>query len=167
MKRSWNWSLWIGFLFALAGFLSYTFFAQFPVTRDFPRANLLLFAGGGIFLLLGLFRAFGKAQVYRGKVFGPILATLRILMFGFFSYVFFYQLRQMPPSTGAPRVGQKAPKAEAIRRYDLLHGGAGPKSTNIARPAEFFIDPSGTIRWVKSDRKHCCSCASRTGAKRI
>ena len=48
-------------------------------------------------------------QVYRGKVFGPILATLGILMFGFFSYVFFYQLRQVPPSTGAPRVGQKAP----------------------------------------------------------
>ncbi len=95
--------------FALAGFLSYTFFAQFPVTRDFPWANLLLFAAGGIFLVLGLFRAFGKAQVYRGKVFGPILATLGILMFGFFSYVFFYQLRQVPPSTGAPRVGQKAP----------------------------------------------------------
>ena len=109
VKRSWNWSLWIGFLFALAGFLSYTFFAQFPVTLDFPWANLLLFAAGGIFLVLGLFRAFRKAQVYRGKLFGPILATLGILMFGFFSYVFFYQLRQVPPSTGAPRVGQKAP----------------------------------------------------------
>jgi len=109
MKQRWNWSLWIGFLFALAGFLSYTFFAQFPVTRDFPWANLLLFAAGGIFLVLGLLRAFGKAQVYRGKVFGPILATLGMLMFGFFSYVFFYQLRQVPPSTGAPLVGQKAP----------------------------------------------------------
>ena len=109
MKRSWNWSLWIGFLFALAGFLSYTFFAQFPVTGDFPWANILLFAAGGIFLVLGLFRAFGKAQVYRGKLFGPIFAMLGILMFGFFSYVFFYQLRQVPPSTGAPRVGQKAP----------------------------------------------------------
>ena len=109
MKQRWNWSLWIGFLFALAGFLSYTFFAQFPVTRDFPWANLLLFAAGGIFLVLGLFRAFGKAQVYRGKVFGPILAALGILIFGFFSYAFFYQLRQVPPSTGAPRVGQKVP----------------------------------------------------------
>jgi hypothetical protein len=109
MKRSWNWSLWIGFLFTLAGFFSYTFFAQFPVTRDFPWANLLLFAAGGIFLVLGLFRAFGKTRFYRGKIFGPILATLGILMFGLFSYVFFYQLRQVPPSTGAPRVGQKAP----------------------------------------------------------
>jgi peroxiredoxin len=35
-----------------------------------------------------------------------------------------------------------------IRRYDLLHRGAGPNHTDIARPAEFLIDSSGTIRWV-------------------
>jgi AhpC/TSA family len=109
-KKSWNLSLWIGFLLVLAGFLSYTFFAQFPITRDFPWANLLLFAMGGNLLVLGLFRAFGKTQVYRGKIFGPILVTLGILMFAFFSYVFFYVLRQVPPSTGAPRVGQRAPE---------------------------------------------------------
>ena len=109
-RKSWNWSLWVGFLLALAGFLSYTFFAQFPTTRDLPWANLFLFGVGGILLVLGLFRAFGKAQVYRGKIFGPILAALAILMFGLFSYVFFYELRQVPPSTGAPRVGQKAPE---------------------------------------------------------
>jgi len=108
-KKSWNWSLWIGFLFVLAGFLTYTFFAQFPITRDFPWANLLLFAVGGILLVMGLFRAFGRPQMYRGKIFGPILATLGVLMFGLFSYVLFYELRQLPPSTGAPRVGQRAP----------------------------------------------------------
>jgi hypothetical protein len=108
-KRSWNWSLWIGFLFVVAGFLSYAFFAQFPVTRDFPWANFLLFTTGGILLVLGLFRAFGKPRAYRGKISGPIFAVLAICMFGFFSYVFFYVLRQVPPSTGAPRVGQKAP----------------------------------------------------------
>jgi len=37
---------------------------------------------------------------------------------------------------------------EVIRRYDLLHPGAGPKGTNIARPAEFLVDASGTIKWV-------------------
>jgi AhpC/TSA family len=108
-KKSWNWILWVGFLLALTGFFSYTFFAQFPITRDFPWANLLLFTVGGILLVLGLFRAFGKPRVYRGKILGPILAVLGILMFGFFSYVFFYVLRNVPPSTGAPRVGQKAP----------------------------------------------------------
>ena len=40
------------------------------------------------------------------------------------------------------------PKAEVIRRYDLLHRDAGPKGRDIARPAEFLIDPSGTTRWV-------------------
>jgi len=110
MKRNWNWSIWIGFLFALAGFFSYTFFAQFPVTPDFPWANLLLFATGEILFVLGLFRAFGKARAYRGKIFGPILAVLGVLMFGFFAYIMFYELRQVPPSTGAPRVGEKAPE---------------------------------------------------------
>ena len=110
VKKNWNWSLWVGFLFVLAGFLSYAFFAQFPLTRDFPWANLLLFAVGGILLVLGLFRAFGKPRVYRGKILGPILAILGLCMFGFFSYVFFYVLREVPPSTGAPRVGQKAPE---------------------------------------------------------
>jgi len=38
--------------------------------------------------------------------------------------------------------------AEVIRRYDLLHRGAGPKGTDIARPAEFYIDATGTVRWV-------------------
>ena len=40
------------------------------------------------------------------------------------------------------------PKAEVIRRYDLLHRGAGPGGKDIARPAEFLIDSSGIIRWV-------------------
>ena len=40
------------------------------------------------------------------------------------------------------------PKAEATRRYALLHAGHGPGGTDIPRPAEILIDPSGTIRWV-------------------
>ena len=40
------------------------------------------------------------------------------------------------------------PKAETIRRYDLLHAGAGVNGQDIARPAEFLVDSSGTVRWV-------------------
>jgi hypothetical protein len=110
-RKRWNWSLWIGFLFVLAGLLSYSFFfARFPVTRDFPWANLLLFAAGGILLVVGLIRAFGRPNAYRGKIFGSILAVLSALMFALFSYVIFYELRQVPGSTGAPQVGQKAPE---------------------------------------------------------
>ena len=110
MKRKWNWPLWVGFVVAIAGFFSYTFFVQFPVTRDFPWANLALFAVGGILLLLGLVRAFGRSQHYRGKVFGSIFGVIALCAFAFFSYIAFYVLRQVPPSTGAPRVGQKAPE---------------------------------------------------------
>ena len=40
------------------------------------------------------------------------------------------------------------PKTEAIRTYDLVHAGAGEGGRDIARPAEFLIDNSGTVRWV-------------------
>ena len=40
------------------------------------------------------------------------------------------------------------PKAEVIRRYGVLHPGAGPKDQDIARPAEFLVDSTGTVRWV-------------------
>ena len=40
------------------------------------------------------------------------------------------------------------PKADVIRRYDLLHAGAGIEGQDIARPAEFLLDSSGTVQWV-------------------
>ena len=40
------------------------------------------------------------------------------------------------------------PKAETIRRYDLVHAGAGEDGQDIARPAEFLVDSTGTVRWV-------------------
>jgi peroxiredoxin len=41
------------------------------------------------------------------------------------------------------------PNAKVIRRYDVLHPGAGPKGADIARPAEFLIDSNGrVVRWV-------------------
>jgi peroxiredoxin len=40
------------------------------------------------------------------------------------------------------------PKAQVIRRYDVLHRGAGPKGADIARPAEFLIDSNRIVRWV-------------------
>ena len=39
-------------------------------------------------------------------------------------------------------------KAEVIRRYDVLHPGAGPKSKDIARPAEFYVDADGVVQWL-------------------
>ena len=39
------------------------------------------------------------------------------------------------------------PKAEVIRRYNLLHQGAGVDGKDIARPAEFLVDTTGIVRW--------------------
>ena len=110
MRRKWNWAIWVGFVVAVGGLVSYEFFAQFPITRDFPWANLLLFGIGAALLLVGLFRAFGRPQLYRGKVFGSILTAIALLLFAFFSYEIFYFLKQVPLSAQAPRVGQKAPE---------------------------------------------------------
>lgn len=40
------------------------------------------------------------------------------------------------------------PKAETIRQYGVLHPKGGEEGKDIARPAEFLVDASGTIRWV-------------------
>jgi peroxiredoxin len=39
------------------------------------------------------------------------------------------------------------PKLEVIGRYDLVHADNPATGADIARPADFLIDPSGTIRW--------------------
>jgi hypothetical protein len=110
MKRSWNWALWTGFLFVIAGFLTYPLFILFPVTRDFPWANFLFLFVGAILLGVGLVRAFGKPKLYRGKIFGSIFAVSSLCTIALFSYLVFYELRQVPASAGAPRVGQSAPE---------------------------------------------------------
>jgi peroxiredoxin len=61
-----------------------------------------------------------------------------------------------PPETSrtlAQQAGYTFPllsdrNAETIRRYDLVHAGAGEHGQDIARPAEFLVDSSGTVRWV-------------------
>jgi len=36
-----------------------------------------------------------------------------------------------------------------IRRYGILHKGAGQGGHDVARPAEFLVDRSGVVRWRK------------------
>jgi hypothetical protein len=138
MKRKWNWSIWVGFVVAVTGLFSYEFFARFPITRDFPWANFLLFGIGLALLVVGLFRAFGRPQVYRGKIFGSILAVIAVLCVAFFSYVIFYVLHQVPASAGAARVGQRAPdfflldqNGNPVGLGDLLRGPSGPKAVAL------------------------------------
>jgi hypothetical protein len=91
----------------------------------------LLFGIGAALLIVGLFRAFGRPQRYRGKVFGSIFSAIAFLFFAFFCYEVFYVLRQVPASSSAPRVGQKAPdfilldqSGKPVGLGDLLSGSS-------------------------------------------
>ena len=110
-KRRWNWRIWTGLLLALAAIPGYfLFFARFPVTRDVPWVSWLMFALAIWLLWMGVGRAFANSGVYRGKIAGPIVAVLSLGAAGFFGYATLYASRQLPPSAGAPRVGEKAPE---------------------------------------------------------
>ena len=68
VKRSWNPALWAGFLLTVAAFLSYVLvFYRYPITRDVPWVNWILFAAAMLLLVGGLRRAFGNHNSIVGK----------------------------------------------------------------------------------------------------
>ena len=40
-------------------------------------------------------------------------------------------------------------KAQLIHQWDLVHPHAGIDGVDVARPAEYLLDSTGKIRWVK------------------
>src|SRR2546423_8386963 len=110
--RRLNWPLWVGFLLTLGAFLSYFFiFVQWPITRDFPWANLLLFVLAAVFHFLGFRRGFAsdRAHPARSKTVTTIVGLLSVIVFGLFVFTIFIAARWLPASHGAPQVGQRAP----------------------------------------------------------
>lgn len=110
-KLLWNWPVWLGFLFSLLAFTSYSLvFARFPATRNVPWVNFLLFGVSAAFLVFGLKRMLGGAQSVLGKMVSSILIFLSISIFWVFCFVIFHATKQLPASTGAPKIGQNAPE---------------------------------------------------------
>jgi len=141
-KPGWNWLLWTGFVLSVIAFLSYfALFVEFSSTRNFPWANFLLFAIAGGLLAVGIRRAFRRPQLYRGKIFGPILAGMSALVFGFFVFAIFVAGRDMPSAATAPRTGARAPDFtltdsdnKPVSLANLLSepiGGAAPKGVML------------------------------------
>jgi hypothetical protein len=109
--KNFNWQILAGFLLCIFAFLSYSFFfVNFPVTRDFPWANLVLFGIAIVLLFFGIRRSFAPGRSLVSKIIGPILAALSVMVFAFFILSIFVLSRQLPASAGAPKVGQKAPE---------------------------------------------------------
>jgi len=110
--RRFNWPLWVGFLLTLAAFFTYfAVFVWFPVTRDFPWANLVLFVIAGLLLFVGVRRGFAADRPHptRSKIVTSIVGLLGLAVFAFFVFAIFISARWLPASTGAPHVGQRAP----------------------------------------------------------
>jgi hypothetical protein len=138
-KLRWNWPVWLGFVLSIVAFVSYFLvFARFPVTRDVPWANFLLFGAGAAFLWAGLRRVPGRAQPLRGKIVSSIVTLLSVAIFGVFCFVIFHATRQLPASLESPKIGQKAPEF-ALRD---THGNLVSLSTLLSTP----LDPSSPSR---------------------
>lgn len=109
-KLRWNWPAWAGLLLSVLAFVSYfVVFARFPLTRNVPWANFLLFGAAVLLLVAGLKRGFTGAGSLGGKLVSSVLALLSLSILGAFCFVVFRGTRQLPASHGAPAVGQKAP----------------------------------------------------------
>ena len=107
-----NWPLWVGFLLSLVAFFTYVLvFVWFPVTRDFPWANLLIFLGATVLLVIGLRRGFASDRPHpiRSKIISTIVGFLGFAIFALFVFGFFVFARWLPASKGAPQVGQRVP----------------------------------------------------------
>jgi hypothetical protein len=145
-KRRSNWLPWLGFLTSVIAFVSYfLFFFQFPVTRDVPWVNYLLFALAALLLAIGLRRAYAQTSLYSGRISGPILATLSAAVLGVFCFTVLVESRRLPASNEAPRVGQKAPpfslpdiNGKTVSLSDL-------RSTPIDAPAGSKHAPKGVL----------------------
>jgi hypothetical protein len=111
MKRNPNGLLWAGFLLSLVAFVSYPLlFFRYPITRDVPWVNFLLFGAAAVLLAVGLRRAFLPAPTHRGRIAGPILTALSVAVIALFCFGVLVGSRRLPASPGAPKVGQQAPE---------------------------------------------------------
>jgi hypothetical protein len=109
--RKLNWPIWLGLAISILAFLSYPLlFVNWESTRDFPWANLVLFAVGAVFIAIGIRRAFAPGRRVISKVISAIVAALSALVLVMFIFMAFVAARWLPPSTNAPQVGQKAPE---------------------------------------------------------
>ena len=109
--RRLNWPIWLGFGLSVFAFFSYPLvFVNWASTRDFPWANLALFAIADISIAIGIRRAFAPGRRVLSKIVSAIVAVLSGLVLVAFIFVAFVASRSLPPSVNAPQVGQKAPE---------------------------------------------------------
>jgi hypothetical protein len=108
-QRHKNTAPWWGFLFALGAIgCNIAFFVSPPLQGALPLLSLLFAVLALVFLATGLWRAFGQAPIYRGKVLSVVLTVISLFPLGLSMFAF-VKARELPSSTAAPQVGQRVP----------------------------------------------------------
>jgi hypothetical protein len=109
VERRRNRAPWVAFLLVLCAIaLNMGMFFGMPGDRIIPLLSLLLGLAALALSAIGAKRAFGQPQVYGGKVSSSIFAFLAIAICALMTFGWI-QSRALPPGSGAPQVGQKAP----------------------------------------------------------
>ena len=109
MKRL-NWKIWAGFVLSFIAAFSYPFvFVRWPITREVPWVNLILFAIALGLLFFGLRRAFKPDKRIVSKIFSSLAAVVGVALLAGLLFVIYVMGSWLPPSSDAPQVGQKAP----------------------------------------------------------
>lgn len=98
-----------------------------------PWISLALPLMGLVFCFVGLKRAFGKPEIFRGKVAGSIL-TVGSVLFVAVSVMGFMFARALPASAHAPQVGQKVP--------DFTLNNASGQPVSLSALLSTPIDPA-------------------------
>jgi hypothetical protein len=87
---------------------NFVFFVNPPLQAALPWVSLGFAVAALIALLFGLWLAFARSQVYRGKALSVVLGVLTLMFSGASLFAFFHA-RALPGSKNAPQIGQKAP----------------------------------------------------------
>jgi flagellar basal body-associated protein FliL len=110
IERRRNWAPWVGLLLALAAVLANAgFFLRVPGEKAIPWISLALAIVALLCAVVGITRAFRQPQVYGGKVASSILGVVSLAICGLTVFMHVHA-RDLPASTAAPQVGQKAPE---------------------------------------------------------
>ena len=139
MAKAWNWRLWVGFMIGLLAPFGY--FSLFEITKLAVWIALLLFVVAIVLLIGGLKRAYSAPEAYRGKIAGPTLTAITVLIIGLFGFTLVQMKKAYPVAGNAPRVGQKAPeflltdsKGAPVRLTELLSSPLGGTSAGARTP---------------------------------
>jgi hypothetical protein len=108
MKPKWNWRLWAGFTVSVLALVIYVF--GFETTRRIIWLSAALCLVALVLLISGLRRAFTQPDAHRGKVAGPVLTVLSVLVIAAFAFFSYQVPKGYASAHNTPRVGDRAPE---------------------------------------------------------